>query len=291
MVVSAALAFGGVDDCPAQDQLQPVKIVSFNIRYGAANDGENHWNKRKSLVLETIQLASADIVGLQESLDFQGEFLQASLPEFDFVGRSRELDPKQGEYCGIFFNRQRFKKVGEGHFWLSETPDVPASKSWDSSLPRMVSWVRLVDRQSGDREFIFANTHFDHRGKSARAHSARVIQEQLIAKYPDVPIVLTGDFNTAVGSEPYETLVGKSDAQVRPLFDSYRKIHPGRRDDEGTFGGWKNRRKGPRIDWILHSADWTTLDARIIHLNENGRFPSDHFPVEAVLRLGSNKPK
>ena len=287
------VCFGGVSvehPCPAQEVLSPVKVMSFNIRFGTANDGDNHWLKRRDLVVETIQISAPDLLGVQESLKFQHEFIGERVPGYTFVGRGREKEPEAGEFCGIFFRNDRFELVEDGHFWLSENPDEPGSRSWDSSLPRMVSWVRLKDRSSGNRELVFANTHFDHRGPLAREKSAMVIQRQLLDRHEGLPIVLCGDFNTGEGTAPYKALVSPAtDVRTKPLIDSFRAFNPQPGEGEGTFGGWQDQRTGARIDWILQTGNWKTLDARINRLNDGGRFPSDHFPVEAVLRMRVEK--
>ena len=261
----------------------PLKAMSFNIRFGTANDGDNHWDQRSDLVAETIELFSPDLLGVQEALDFQCEFLKTRLPSHKFVGRSREANPTSGEFCGIFFRSERFDLVDSGHFWLSETPDEPGSKSWDSSLPRMVSWVRLKDRLSNNQEFVFANTHFDHRGPEARLQSAKLIRQRLFENQ-ELPVLLTGDFNCDESSDPYNVLANVGDAG-RPILDSYREIHPDRTEQEGSFSSWTGDTSGARIDWILHTDQFTALNADINHTRQQGRFPSDHFPVQAILKL------
>jgi endonuclease/exonuclease/phosphatase family metal-dependent hydrolase len=258
--------------------------MSFNIRFGTANDGDNHWDKRQDLLAETIGLYSPDLLGVQEALDFQCEFLKTKLPEHQFIGRSRERNPTSGEFCGIFYRTERFELIDSGHFWLSETPDEPGSKSWDSSLPRMVSWVRLRDRLSEDAEFVFANTHFDHRGPEARLQSAKLIRKRLIDE-SEWPFVMTGDFNCGFQSEPYQALVSPPDSESRRVHDSFHDIHPKQTGREGTTSQWNGSANGARIDWILHTGGFITLNADIDHLQQQGRFPSDHYPVNAILKL------
>lgn len=260
-----------------------LKVMSFNIRFGTANDGDNHWDGRRELVADTIELFAPDVLGVQEALDFQCEFLKTGLPAHQFVGRSREVNPTSGEFCGIFFRTERFELVDSGHFWLSETPDEAGSKSWDSSLPRMVSWVRLKDRLSDNQEFIFANTHFDHRGPEARLQSAKLIRQRLFESQ-ELPVVLTGDFNCGESSDPYNALVNVGDAD-QPIRDSYREIHPNPTEHDGTFSSWTGDTTGARIDWILHSDQFTPTNAEINRTRQQGRFPSDHYPVQAILKL------
>ena len=156
-----------------------LRVVSFNIRYGLAKDGDDAWPKRKELVLERIRAAQADLIGLQECLPLQREWIAERLRQHDVYSVGR--DGPSGEACTIFWRRARFELLDKGSFWLSATPDEAGSKSWDSSLTRIVSWVRLRDR-IGERDLTFANTHFDHRGREARLESARLIARRLPAE-------------------------------------------------------------------------------------------------------------
>ena len=261
-----------------------TRVMSFNIRQGVADDGPNHWEQRKPLVAETIRRFDPDLLGTQETYAFQAEFLQKELANYRYFGRSRQQDPREGEQCGIFYRRDRFTWLAGGHFWLSETPEVPASKSWDSSLPRIASWVLLSDRQSSGQSVLFVNTHFDHRGRQARLESARLIRKrvQRLRQIADDPLVIVvGDFNCPEGSDPYLALLG-NDSQWS---DSYRSVHPERATGEGTFNGWQGRTEGGRIDWILASLPLLAAEADIDRWSSQDRYPSDHFPVTAVLKV------
>ena len=264
----------------------PLKVMSFNIRYGAARDGENHWDHRANLVAETIQVFDPDLLGTQEVLKFQAEFLQQQLPGYAFHGVGRQDGTEEGEYVPVMYRKSRFELVDSGFYWLSETPDVAGSKSWDSSLPRMASWVQLRDRKANNAEFVFINTHFDHRGQTARLESARLIRRHVEKlQQQNIPVVVVGDFNTNEDGKPYQALLNGSDGDGISLVDTYRQSHPQRSKRESSFGSWTGDREGSRIDWILHSPEFKTLVSTINYTNADGRYPSDHYPVQAVLRL------
>ena len=185
----------------------------------------------------------------------------------------------------VFWKTARFDKLDGGHFWLSETPDEVGSKSWDSSLPRMTTWVRLKDKKAGGTPILFVNTHFDHRGPTARLESARLVRARLGELGRGCSIVVTGDFNAAEASKPYTALFGEVDGEASPVVDSYRTAHPDRKPDEGTTTGFRaGPSQGGRIDWIGVSRDWTVVTAGIDRTARDGRTPSDHFPVTATLR-------
>lgn len=264
----------------------PIRVMSFNIRLGVANDGANHWDKRKPLVATAIKRFAPDLLGTQETFKFQADYLQEQLNtneelQYAYFGRSRMKSAN--EHCGIFYNESRFTWLAGGHFWLSEHPEIPESKSWDSSLPRMATWILLSDKQAeNEPAVLFVNTHFDHRGTIARHEAAKVIRQRIdqiknIANQPHV--IVTGDFNCPEGSQPYKAFVaGKDD-----LLDTYRSAHPEKQAKEGTFNSWRGMTSGPRIDWIFASPSLTTKQASIVTWSDNGRYPSDHFPITAVL--------
>lgn len=274
------------DAAPPTKVADPVKVMSFNIRHGRGRDGENRWPKRSYLVAETIRMFDPDLLGCQEVLHFQLEFLRKSLPEHGVHGVGRVDGKTRGEYEPILYRRERFELLDSGHFWLSEKPATPGSKSWGTSHTRMVSWVRLKDRNNAGAEIAFMNTHFDHVSKLARLESARMIRkraEAFMAK--GVPVIITGDFNTTEDRQPYAGLVSGAEGSGIPLVDSFRQVNPKRTVDESTSTRWVGRRKGTRIDWILHSKEYTTLQSVINYTSDRGRYPSDHYPVQAILRL------
>lgn len=261
-----------------------LRVMSFNIRYGTAKDGENHWDKRKLFVAETIATYDPDLLGTQETIGFQKDFLAAQLPGYTSVGVGREDGKQSGEMTALFFRTQRFELLDEGHFWLSETPEVAGSKSWDSSLPRMCSWVKLRDRATADRRpILFINTHFDHRGNQARIESAQLLRRQAQQLGMNCDIILTGDFNAAVDSEPYQRLFSQSPDDT-PFIDTFASAGVDRSKGEATFSGFRGSvSEGARIDWIATRGNWKIIRAAIDRTARDGRSPSDHYPVTASL--------
>jgi len=191
----------------------------------------------------------------------------------------------------LYYKENRFTKSEEGHFWLSETPQTAGSKSWDTSLPRMVTWVKLRDRrQEAAAPIFYLNTHFDHRGPQARLHSAQLIRERIEALGRGCAIIVTGDFNAGEGSPPYKALFAAEGERASPVIDCYRTMHRERAPNEGTATGFKaSATSGSRIDWIGCSRDWQVISAQIDRAERDGRTPSDHFPVEVVLRRLESK--
>ena len=255
----------------------PLRIMSFNIRYGTAKDGNDVWMNRRELVAQTIRTFAPDLMGTQETLPFQASYINEQLSGYAYIGWSRD-DNKDGEQCGIFVRSDRFEILESGQFWLSAMPDEKFSKSWDSSLPRVATWTRLKDKKSDGREFLFANTHFDHRGDEARKQSGILLRRRLSEMAQKLPIIVTGDFNCDQGSEPYQELLKEN-----VLRDSFRTIHPNRSAADGTFHGFSGKPGTVRIDWILATEHFRPVEAAIDRTNVDGRYPSDHFPVSAVF--------
>ncbi len=251
-----------------------LNVLSYNVRYGTAKDGENNWEHRRELLTGVLRKQAPDLFGTQECLDFQAEYIAAQLPEYRWLGIGREKDG-QGEMTAIFYRKADFVPVETGHFWLSAQPSVPGSKSWDSSLPRIASWA-LFHHPGTGRFVRFVNTHFDHKGAQAREESARLLVRKFAEWGESVPIVLTGDFNAnAEDSAPWKTLneSGLGDARL-----SAQKV-------EGPVTTWCGfetpKADGARIDWIFAPRGWTVLSYQCLDFNQDGRYPSDHLPVTA----------
>jgi len=251
----------------------PLKVMSFNIRYDNPGDGENRWDARKDLVVETIRKFDPDLLGLQEVLDHQGRFLRESLEGYAFVGVGRDDGAKKGEFAPVLYRKRRFEILDSGHFWLSETPEVPGSVGWDASLPRIATWARLRDRERG-RTLVFLNTHWDHRGEEARLESAKLVR-RFLDEAKDA-VVVAGDFNTPGLSSPYNLL-------HEAFRDPFRGTQFQPKREAGTYHGFRGKATGPRIDWILCSRNFGLRSGSIDRTSWNDRYPSDHFPVTAAI--------
>jgi endonuclease/exonuclease/phosphatase family metal-dependent hydrolase len=263
-----------------------LRVMSYNIRYGTANDGINHWQHRRDRLIETISNFAPDLLGTQETLVDQRDFLLRELKEYEAVGVGRDDGRDAGEMAALFYWRERFEAMDSGHFWLSETPEQVGSKGWDAALPRIATWVKLRDRRHPDAlPILFLNTHFDHRGERARAESASLVRTQLERLGTDCRWIVTGDFNADPSAPAYRNLFGDRDPQSGRLIDTLRAVRPTAAPDEGTFSGFDPLQTGgSRIDWIGCSE---AFDVRLAGIDRDafeGRTPSDHFPVTAVLR-------
>ncbi len=262
----------------------PLRVMSFNVRLASAADGENAWSKRSGLFFETIERFQPDVIGFQEVLAVQYDAIAERLKGYAFSGVARDDGQRKGEWSSIGYRKERFTAVAAGTFWLSEQPTVPGSKSWDAALTRICSWARLRETASG-REFVYANTHFDHRGVVARREAARVLSEQIGPIAAGVPAILSGDFNITEDNPAYAVLVKPARPEWIRWIDSYRTLHPQRQPDEASAHSFKGTVQGSRIDFIFHTAHFRATAAAIDRTSRDGRYPSDHYPVTAVLVL------
>lgn len=265
---------------------QTVTVMSWNIRLNTPRDGVNAWPNRKDWLARIVADNQTDIAGFQEVLAGQLEDLKERLKDMDAYGVGRDDGKAAGEFSPIFYRRDRFELQEKSTFWLSSTPDEVGSKGWDAALPRIASWVKLKDRQSG-KQFYVLNTHFDHRGVQARAESAALIVKYVRAKFADHPVILTGDFNTTPDSEPYRTITGAG-IEGRSVFrDTYAHSAQKPEGPDSTWNGFTAIVPGQRIDFVFTTESVKTLRTRILDDQKEGRFPSDHLPVVAELRLGA----
>ena len=224
-----------------------------------------------------------DIVGLQEVLKSQLDDLESLLPEYTWIGVGRDDGKEAGEYSPILFQKDRFKVLNQGTFWLSETSTITGSKGWDAAYPRIVTWGYFKDKKK-HKKFYFFNTHFDHKGTIARRESAKLILQKIKKIAEKDAFVLTGDFNGDPKSEPY-LLLTKKDNLV-DLYDAFFLSKTKHYGQLSTFSGFKVPRKDDqnRIDYIFVPKKIKVLKHAILTDSWGGLFPSDHFPVLAVLK-------
>jgi len=265
---------------PAQvPERGPLAVMSFNIRYGTANDGENRWTARKDFLIDVVKEQAADVIGLQEALDFQIDEITAAVPAYAVIGVGRNDAARKGEYAAILFKRDRFQVADAGTFWFSDTPSVVASTSWGNRITRICTWARLVDRDG--RAFWVFNVHLDHESQSSRERSALLLRKRIDERaFPKEPVIVTGDFN-AGEKNPAVTAI-----TAGGLFaDTFRVKYPDERV-AGTFTGFDPAKiNGEKIDYVFAPAGAEVLSAAIVRTARGGRLPSDHFPVVAQVRL------
>ncbi len=251
------------------------RVMTFNIRYGTAPDGDDQWSKRKPLLFGLISERKPDVLGLQEALRFQIDEILAAVPGYALLGVGRDDGKTQGEHAAILYRTDRLKVDQYGNFWFSETPELPGSKDWGNQITRMCTWARF-ESQDGAAPFYVFNLHLDHQSQPSREKSVQLLLEKIQDRQRQDPVIVTGDFN-AGETNPAVALMKDS------FKDSFRLLHPDA-TDVVTFNGFKNPPEGTeKIDYIFVPPSVQVREATILRDQTGGHYPSDHFPVAATV--------
>jgi len=260
---------------------QELNVMTFNARYNTKNDSLNAWPYRKDNAASQIKFHNIHILGVQEALHEQMMDLSQSLSQYKYVGVGRDDGKTKGEYSAIFYDTIRLKLLGSSTFWLSLTPEVPGSKSWDAAITRIVTWAKFTDARSKRTFFVF-NTHFDHMGKEARRESARLLKQKVKDIAGNNPVVITGDFNSKPSDDPIKILTDPADKD-RFIDTKAVSVTP-HYGPQGTFNAFTPKETDNEpIDFIFLKGKWKVLQHATLSQTWEGRFSSDHFPVFAKL--------
>jgi endonuclease/exonuclease/phosphatase family metal-dependent hydrolase len=256
------------------NESQELKVMSYNIRMGSANDGTNSWQFRFPATLEMIKDQKPDVFGVQEALENQLITITENIKEYKQVGVGRDNGKKKGEFMSIFWNTKTVSLVKWGTFWLSETPDKP-SKGWDAACFRTATWALMKDKKTG-RKFYFVNTHLDHKGKEAQKNGLMLIIDRIASINPDgYPMVLTGDFNI----KPNDPAIAELDKKM----SSARKIAE-KTDNNRTFNSWGKAADDMIIDYIYVSGFSSCPEYQTVTRSYfKKKYISDHYPIFARL--------
>ena len=261
-----------------------MKILTCNVRCFGANDGDNGWGHRKDLCAQVVESQSPDIICFQEMWAEQFADLLSAFPIYGTYGMADTPNSRHPQNC-IFYRQDIYTLISAGGYWLSETPHVAGSKSWDSACVRLANWIRLQVR-GDETEFRVINTHLDHVSQLAREHQAELIVEDSSAYPADYPQILTGDMNCDT------TNTAISVFKAGGWRDTYKSVHG--TEDPGityhAFLGAAHQGDIGKMDWIFMRGDLNCLQASIVTDSANGRFPSDHYFVSAVVNIGEQVP-
>ncbi len=268
-----------------------LNVMSFNVRRGTAKDGKNHWIFRRNRVSELLNCYRPDVLGLQEAMDFQISEISAMLPGYEKVGTGN-LGGSKGLHTAIFYDAVRFEPCVEGTFWFSDTPDIPGSKGWGNIIPRTCTWMRLIEKESG-QPFYFYNVHLDHISQRSRKNSVVLLTDFIHSRPSADPYILTGDFNAREKSVPVQYLKGKKPLRIKsrdsifnlePLMDTFRVRYPNMRN-VATFHGFRRYFFRFKLDYIFVPSSFQVRDAKIIQPRWKKYYPSDHFPLFTHIDL------
>lgn len=254
-----------------KNHIDTMNVMTFNIRYDSPNDTANPWSIRKDWVADLIKYHNVDIVGTQEGLNHQIAQLDGLLPDYTWLGVGRDNGKSEGEYCAIFYKKNKYEVLENATFWLSKNPTKVASKSWDAAITRIVTWAKFKNRSTGKAFYVF-NTHFDHRGQKAREESAMLINQKVAEIAGENPVILLGDFNINRDNAAYTTLTSHF-KDTETLTTHYGSSY--------TYTGFQPfGNAGNTIDYIFLK-NWTGAVNSHATLGDtwDGKYPSDHLPV------------
>ena len=267
-----------VVSCGRQPEAK-VEVMSFNIRLDHVADSMNNWKYRKDHAAQMIAYYAPDIVGMQEVMKNQFDDLKERLPQYTALGVGRADGKEKGEYCSLFYKTDRFDLVKNGNFGLSEMPDSIGKKGWDAACERIVTWAVLKDRVNG-REVAAFNTHFDHVGSVARRESAKLILQKIRQIAGDLPVIVTGDFNGTLDSEPVRIL---TDDEMKNACIAAKMAY-GPMWSFHDFGRLPMERR-TLIDFIFVKGSVVVERYRTIGDKPDNGYLSDHAPVVATLKF------
>ena len=263
-----------ISSAQKQTKDHDLKVMSYNIRMGAAKDGTNSWEYRYPATALMLEDQKPDVFGVQEAFNYQIRFIEDNFMDYDCVGVGRDDGKQKGEFMSIFWNKKTVKMLKWGTFWLSETPEKP-SMGWDAACKRTATWALMKDKKTG-KQFYFVNTHLDHRGAEAQRKGLELIVERIAQINPKgYPMVLTGDFNV----KPDNAALKDLDTKMQ----SARKIAP-RTDNHPTFNNWGKIKPDMVIDYIYVSGfsacpEYHTVTEKY----GTWKYVSDHYPIYAKL--------
>ncbi|MDA3797709.1 MAG: endonuclease/exonuclease/phosphatase family protein [Kiritimatiellae bacterium] len=256
-----------------------MKILSCNVRTAYSNDGENNWVNRKDLCINVILSKSPDIICFQEMSIMQFNDISSKLLEYSSYSMVDEPVGNNPQNA-IFYKNNKYTLVSSGGYWLSESPHIAGTKSWNSACIRLANWVRLKDNAT-NAEFRVINTHLDHISQLARENQARLIVEDSIAYPENYPQILTGDMNCDSSNTAVDIF------KHGGWCDTYNYVHgtenPGRTFHE--FVGSKCKDEVGKMDWIFIKGKLKTTSATIIKDAIGDKFPSDHYFISASVKI------
>lgn len=271
----------------------PIRLGSWNIRLATMDKWEKNprfpkWEARMPHVTGLIEEKGFDLMGLQEVCSQQADFIRKAMPDWGLVGVATN-DVERGDTGhanGVFFRKDRFRVVDWGWFAISDTPDVPGSKAWNTMCVRSCTWA-LVKDMKDNREFFFFNAHFDHRSQEAREKGMALVLAEIRARNKKkLPVMLMGDFNSSAES-PQIQLAKKTLSRAYEISEM-PPMGPFRTDNCWRFvpPDKEDAKAGNRIDHIFLTPGTKVMSHETFgDFYGDNFYPSDHFPMKAIIEM------
>lgn len=271
---------GNSDREPSVIEDNQIKIMSFNVRTGGADQGTvNAWTERRSGIPAMLYVEAPTLIGLQEAQDYQVEYIVGSLDGYESVGVSRDTGTStgSGERMSICWNTSVLEMEDWGTFWLSDTPTVP-SVGWagDSQYKRSTTWARFKHIKTGNR-FYHVNTHLDLIKSNRENGMALIVSRLKELNSEKYPVLLTGDMNETYPSTVFD-----------PLQDYMFNIREVAKetDRNATSNGFGS---GSGIIDHIFFYGFTAKSYRTVTDKWNGiQYISDHYPITGLVEFTNN---
>ena len=263
-----------IDDIPAKAE-NTTRVMSFNVR--SRDDKEGSIKNRSKIVDAIIKQYAPDSVGVQEATGkWMDIFAETLCDKYAYVNQARDTKGYKTEHNPVFYLKDKFNLIDSGTIWLSETPKVPFSKSYDTNCARIATWATLENKATGEK-YTHLNTHLDHILESTRVAQVEVLLNKIAELQKFGKVICTGDFNTEPTSEVY--------SKMTAVMNDSKTI--AKNSDEGiTFHGYGkcDEFAGP-IDYIFATGDINVKTFKIIRNTAKGMYPSDHYPIVADILM------
>ncbi|MBQ8574937.1 MAG: endonuclease/exonuclease/phosphatase family protein [Clostridia bacterium] len=242
-----------------------VRIVSFNVR--CKDDTFGSVKGRSQLICAALEQYAPDSFGVQEATAQWIEILSENLIDYDCVSRMRD-GKASSEASAVFYLKDKYNLLDSGTIWLSDTPEEFGSKFTLSFCPRIATWVKLENKETGEI-YIHINTHLDHVLESVRVKQINVLKVKIEElKTEGYPVVCTGDFNTKEGADAYN--------EMKPCMNDSKYLAENS-DDGATYINYgKNIFETRPIDFIFVSEGVRVENYKIIDEKIGDMYLSDH---------------
>lgn len=254
--------------------------MTFNLRCDFILDFNNRWNQRKDMILHIINNYDCDIIGTQEATNNMFNDINENINGFNIIGipRTKKFFIERND---ILISKKYEIKENKT-FWLSDNPEKIGSSKWYSLFPRICT-TAVVEIQN-KKKIRICNSHLDCFLPQAREYGLKKLMEFIEneQRREELPIILMGDFNATPSSKVIKGLSNSRVCNKRlvAVQDVNKELY-----NKATMGKFKGKETGIHIDYIFVSEDIEIIDAQIIKYNVNGKYPSDHYPLMAEIKI------
>lgn len=257
-----------------------MRVMTFNLRCDFILDFNNPWKKRKAIVFDIMKRYDLDIIGVQEVTDKMYIDILENMGDYNIIGtaRTKRIFVEKND---ILVNKKH-KIISHKTFWLSENTAKVGSSKWYSLYPRICTTC-VIETNTGKRLRV-CNSHLDCLLPQARSFGLKKLAEtiQLLQEEEDLPLIIMGDFNATPESKVIKEFLNGTINNKRCIAvqEINKELY-----NFSTMSKFKGKEKGMHIDYIFVSEDIEIIAADIIKDNNEGKYPSDHYPIVAEVKI------